>query len=192
MPEITNELVEKMNEEVTSDNFWSIVDKYKLETPNDYLHSKLCEQDGVEVWGVTELGEVLVYDCYNGFFLLPFKKWVQEIRNQFDEEANEILRELPVIKNAQIRRPTATMAVEDITNTRRKVHQDQVVNEILGIVQNLEGFYDADMFADLYVKAVNNSLRAIDETYTISKYEVYMALADVDERFRGKYAEGEN
>jgi hypothetical protein len=96
MQKITDALVKKLNDEVTSDNFWDIVDKYHLETPEKYSHSKLCEQDGVEVWGETKDGDVLVYDCYNGFYILPKNKWIQEIRNIYEEEADTIFRELVI------------------------------------------------------------------------------------------------
>lgn len=97
MQKITPGFVKQLNEETTSDNFESIVDKYGLDTPDEYLNGRLCEQDGIEVWGVTENKSVLVYDNVNGWYLLPVYKWTQEIRNAFDEEAEQILSEIPAL-----------------------------------------------------------------------------------------------
>jgi len=97
MQKINQKFVDKLNEEVSSENFEEIIDKYELDTPEESSHSELCEQDGVEVWGVSEEGEVLLYDAFNGFFLLSKHKWIQEIRNQFDEEADIILSEMGML-----------------------------------------------------------------------------------------------
>lgn len=95
---ITQKLVAQINKEVTSDNFEQIIEKYNLDTPEEYSHEKLCEMDGVEVWGVSDGNWLLVYDNNNGFYLLSKDRWIQEIRNIFDEEADEILEELGVNK----------------------------------------------------------------------------------------------
>lgn len=95
MQKITQELVDEMNKEVTADNFESIVDKYHLDTPEKFSHEKLCEQDGVEVWGIGD-NELLVYDNVNGFYLLSFGKWIQEVMNIFEDEADEILHDLGI------------------------------------------------------------------------------------------------
>jgi hypothetical protein len=119
MQKITDKLVKKLNDEVTSDTFWDIVDKYHLETPEKYSHSKLCEQDGVEVWGETKDGDVLVYDCYNGFYILPKIKWIQEIRNIYEEEAEKILSDLGVIGCHEFR-ITGFEAVEKVVASGNK------------------------------------------------------------------------
>ena len=95
MQKITKELVDKINEEVTSDNFESVVEKYGLDTPEKFLHEKLCEQDGVEVWGIGD-NELLVYDNVNGFYLLPFWRWIQEVMSIFENDAEEILNDLGI------------------------------------------------------------------------------------------------
>ena len=98
MQKITRKFVEKLNEEVSSDNFEQIIDKYQLETPEEYLHTELYEQDGIEVWGISETGYILVYDNTNGFYLLSKEEWIQEIRKQYEEGADSLLKEMGIIK----------------------------------------------------------------------------------------------
>jgi hypothetical protein len=68
MTKINEELVQKLNDATEADNFEQVISNYDLDTPESYYHEKLCERDGVEVWGVSENGEVLVYD--DGWWLL--------------------------------------------------------------------------------------------------------------------------
>jgi hypothetical protein len=96
MKKIAQILVDQMNKEVSSENFWEIVDKYHLETPEKYSHIKFCEKDGIEVWGESIDGELLVYDADNGFYLLPLNRWIKEVRDTYGEEADEILEEMGI------------------------------------------------------------------------------------------------
>jgi len=96
MQKIDRKFVDKLNDEVSSENFEDIVDKYALDTPEKYSHELLCEQDGIEVWGESVDGELLVYDAYNGFYLLSLYDWMQEIKGAYDEEAKEIFKDLGI------------------------------------------------------------------------------------------------
>lgn len=102
MKKITQKFVDQLNEEVSSENFEEIVDKYELDTPKKYSHEKLCEQDGIEVWGESADGELLVYDAYNGFYLLSKHDWIQEVKKAYDDEAGEILDELRIYEEVPL------------------------------------------------------------------------------------------
>lgn len=122
MIQITEKFVEKLNEETTSENFEDIVYKYNLETPEEYSHEELCENDGIEVWGVTsDETQVLVYDNNSGWYLLSISEWVDEIAKYLEdqdydpEEIKELITDIPALSTyygARIKKVT-TIKVDD-------------------------------------------------------------------------------
>lgn len=85
---IDNMKVAQMNDEVTAENFWEIVDKYNLETPGKYNFNCLSEKNGIEVWGISDDGDFLVYDEYDGFYLLSEPIWINEAMKFLSENYN--------------------------------------------------------------------------------------------------------
>jgi len=122
MVHITEKFVEKLNEETTSENFEDIVYKYNLETPEKYSHEELCENDGIEVWGVTsDETQVLAYDNNSGWYLLSISEWVDEIAKYLEdqdydpEEIRELITDIPALSTyygARIKKAT-TIKVDD-------------------------------------------------------------------------------
>jgi hypothetical protein len=99
MIKITLESVKQLNKETTSDNFWDVVDQYRLETPEEYSYGCLCgqegiEQDGIEVWGISDKGELLVYDDIDGWYLSSVEDWIEEAREYIQETVNIELENL--------------------------------------------------------------------------------------------------
>ena len=80
MIKITLESVKQLNKETTSDNFWDVVDQYRLETPEEYSYGCLCGQEGIEegieVGGISDKSELLVYDNSDGWYLSSVEDWI--------------------------------------------------------------------------------------------------------------------
>jgi hypothetical protein len=95
---ITSSVVKILNMDVNSSNFDDIVTKYRpfgLGTPEGFSFGCLCEQDGLEVWGINEAGELLVYDCNNGFYFISQERWTREVQDYltavYDYEFDHVL-----------------------------------------------------------------------------------------------------
>jgi hypothetical protein len=99
MIKITPEFVKQLNKETTSANFWDVVDQYILETPEEYSYGCLCEQEdkeqgGIEVWGISGNGELLVYDNNDGWYLSSVEDWIKKVRGHIQETVNNELENL--------------------------------------------------------------------------------------------------
>jgi hypothetical protein len=93
------EFVKQLNKETTSANFWDVVDQYRLETPEEYSYGCLCgqggiEEEGIEVWGISDKSELLVYDDNDGWYLSLIEDWIKKVRGYIQETVNIELENL--------------------------------------------------------------------------------------------------
>jgi hypothetical protein len=95
---ITDELVDLLNEETTADNFESVIQKYRLDIPQELYHEALVEMDGQEIWGVSEptilRGQrFLVYSHDFGWALVDPARWMFEVM-KYNERGADVIEAL--------------------------------------------------------------------------------------------------
>jgi hypothetical protein len=86
-------------------------------------------------------------------------------------------------KEEIIRKAEPAVTIEKVTEATKKAVERKTADDILIFVQNLDDFDEADIFAMLYVKAVNNNLESNKENYRIDENEVRKIISETDERF---------